>query len=114
MRRLLTICAVFVGLSTLALANSWSGRLLDESCYNRHQSKHGCNARASSGSYVLATKGSVYRFTAGSNDGISRTLQSRHSRRNPGRSPRGSPVWAGVVGTENDKGRIRVDRIGLQ
>jgi hypothetical protein len=110
MRKLLILTAVFAVVSTIALAcdhdnnMAWGGKLLDARCFDRHQTANGCSANTSTVSFVLVSdQGQVYRFTRGSNDGISRLMDA--NRDAFGRRGHG-PVWARVKGRLTDRGRI--------
>jgi hypothetical protein len=116
MRKLLILTAVFAVVSAIAFAcdhnndMAWGGKLLDARCYDRHQTIHGCEARTSSLSFVLLTdQGKVFRFTRGSNEGISRLVEANRDAfgRNHG------PVWARVKGRINSSGRISTDMVEI-
>ena len=125
MRKLLTICAVCVGLSPFASA--WpmgeshakggsnvavGGRLLDASCFNRHgaKEKNWCRPRGRTTRYVLAADdGTVYRLTSCSNSGASRLLSSRSTRRRL--RHHSGPVWARAKGDLTSRNHLRTDML---
>ena len=116
MRKLLILTAVFAIVSAVAFAcdhnnnMAWGGRLLDAGCFDRHQTVNGCAASTSSTSFVLLSdQGKVFRFTSGSNAGISQLMTANRSAfgRNKG------PVWARVKGRMNSNGRISTDMVAI-
>ena len=62
MRRLLTVFGALAFCSALALADSWTGRLLDASCYEQNKAAKGCDATNSSSTFAMAVSGKVYRL----------------------------------------------------
>jgi hypothetical protein len=114
MRKLLTLCGIVTAFSALALADNWSGKLLDASCYEKHQSQESCEAKASTTAFLLDVNGTVYHLTEGSNNMISEAMKSRADRsRNPDTPPKGI-VNAKVTGTLTGKDHIKIETIEIQ
>jgi hypothetical protein len=115
MRKLLTLCAVFAVFSSLALAQSFSGKLLDARCFDRHHSTKGCTARARTQRFVLAgDDGKIYRMTPGSNGGLYLAMQSRDDRGQRVFPPPPGPVFVRIKGTVSDSGRIRTQQVDMR
>jgi hypothetical protein len=115
MRKFLTLCGILAAFSVLALADNWSGTLLDATCYQRHKAEDSCAAKSTTTSFLLDVNGTVYRLTEGSNNMISEAMKSRADRsRNPEAPAKGAPVAATVTGTLTGKEHIKVEKIEIQ
>jgi hypothetical protein len=115
MRKLLFLCGILAGFSALALADDWNGKLLDASCYDKHQAQESCEAKASTTAFLLDVNGTVFHLTEGSNSMISEAMKSRADRsRNPGAPEKGAAVNAKVTGTLTGKDHIKVEKIEIQ
>ena|SRR5215467_10506259 len=53
---------IFLALPMLALAQSYSGQLLDGPCYDQSRNLNRCGATTSTSIFALNVKGRVYRF----------------------------------------------------
>ena len=69
MRQLLTICATLGALSGLALADTWSGRLVDAHCANRNGT-NACEAKRSTGKFLLDVNGTTYQLDRRTNQDV--------------------------------------------
>jgi hypothetical protein len=115
MRKLLTLCGILAAFSALAVAAEWNGKLLDASCYEKHQAQESCAAKASTATFLLDVNGTVYHLTETSNNMIGAAMKSRADRsRNPDVPPKGSDVLAKITGTLNGKEHIKVETIEIQ
>ena len=99
----------------VALADDWNGKLLDASCYGKHQAAESCAAKSTTTAFLLDVNGTVFRLTEGSNNMIGEAMKSRADRsRNPDAPPKGSEVNAKVTGTLTGKDHIKVSTIEIQ
>ena len=114
MRKLLTIGAMFAGLSGLAMAESWSGMLLDQGCAHHKDSTKSCIAKPSSAGYVLDVNGQQYKFDTKSNDMVRRVLESRRDRSADHHELKSEPVNADITGRLGDSGHIHADKIEIR
>ena len=120
MRRILSLLAFSALFSTLALAESWSGMLLDATCFDEKQQElkditkaaTACAATSQTSTFALAASGKVYKFDSAGNTKAMTALKSRADRSEPGKSA-GSAVNAKVEGTESS-GAITVESIEVQ
>lgn len=114
MRRILILVACTAICSTLALAENWTGKLLDASCYDQ-QSKQkaaaSCDATSNTSSFALQVSNQVYKLDAAGNSKAMTALKNRADRSAPGKSP--SSITAKVEGTESG-GMIKVEDIEVQ
>ncbi len=106
MRKLLTICATFGALSGLAMADSWTGTLMDARCAKRGGDQ-ACTAKRSSAKYVLDVNGTKYRLDARTNrDMRSALLERKHSMKN-------DPSTVTIEGQLRSDGSIHAHTIGM-
>jgi hypothetical protein len=119
MRKMMIVCAMLGSFSALGLAvksgDTWSGTLVDRSCYLRSKSVGGCVARRGSSSYLLKDpKGNMYELDGATNRTASQAIASlnKRSRANDMRSS--GPVFAGIVGHMNSRGHISADRLSVE
>jgi hypothetical protein len=110
-----TCCLLTFGLTltALALADNWSGKLIDASCYEKQQSSTGCDATGATKSFALDVSGKVFKLDASSNEKASTALKSRADRAADPSKPQSSEVMAKVEGTEHG-GTITAETVEVQ
>jgi hypothetical protein len=113
MRKLYLLCASISVSAGLALAEDWSGRLVDASCYSQDKSKP-CDATGSTTAFMLDVNGKAYKLDASGNAKATAALKSRADRSAPGGAQSAGPVNAKVTGTIEGTDSIKVDRIDVQ
>jgi hypothetical protein len=127
MRRILALLAFTTAFSALALAENYSGKLLDASCYHRQsqsqpqqqqktpqtKSSNTCVATSQTTSFAIETSGSkVYMLDAAGNSKAMTALKNRADRSAPGQAlPK--DITASVQGTLSGD-TIKVDKIDVQ
>jgi hypothetical protein len=99
--------------SALALADSFTGRLVDSSCYDQQKSATACDPTSSTTSFALVAAGKAMKFDDAGNTKAVAALKGRADRSaNPNSSP--SPqVSAKVTGTKDGE-NIKVEEIEVQ
>ncbi len=107
---LLTLSLTF---AAFAFADSWSGKLIDHSCYEKQQSATGCDATGATKSFALEVSGKVYKLDAAGNQKASTALKSRADRAADPSKPQSSEIMAKVDGTERG-GTITAENIEVQ
>jgi hypothetical protein len=107
---LLTISAVF---SMVALAENWSGRLLDSGCYDQQKKVDSCDATSQTTAFALDVSGKVYKLDAAGNAKATSALRSRADRSADPTKAQAKQVMAKVEGTEKT-GIIAVETIDVQ
>jgi hypothetical protein len=111
MRRLLILTGLAVVGAALATADSYTGQLLDASCYAQAKSAKACAAAPSSSEFLLEASGKIYKLDPDGNAKAVEALKSRAGQPAPGTEA--SPVNAKVNGSmEGDI--LHVDTIALQ
>jgi hypothetical protein len=107
MQKLLTIGTMFAALSGFAMAETWSGTLLDANCVKHHKAKS-CDAKGSTTMFALDSGGKTYFLDFVSNDSARQTMDSLREH-----GDKSKPVSATVVGRTRGSGKIRAERIEL-
>lgn len=119
------ILALTLAATAFAYADSWTGKLLDASCYDRmkDQAKEeakvdesSCVATSQSSAFVLSSSGKVYRLDAAGNTRAAAAMKNRAERSTPnqgGGAALTKDVMARVEGNET-AGTITVTTIDLQ
>ena len=98
MRKLLTFCGLVAVFSSLALAETWTGRLVDANCQSASQGQQNqspsqqnsqggssattqsCNATSSTTSFAIDVSGKMYKLDAESNSRVTAALKNRADR----------------------------------
>jgi hypothetical protein len=119
MRRILTLCASVAVFSALALAESYSGRLVDASCYDQQKSATACDPTSSTTSFALVVSGKPAKFDDAGNAKAIEAMKSRADRSANPNAPAGSAsapskqIAAKVTGTK-DGDNLKVEAIEVQ
>jgi hypothetical protein len=112
MRRIPVLITLGAGFAALALAESFSGNLLDAGCYEKQKAAASCEATAMTTSFALDVSGKVLKLDGAGNSKASAALKNRADRAEPGKTQ--SPiVMAKIDGTEKG-GMITVESIDVQ
>jgi hypothetical protein len=107
----LTTAAAF---SMLALAEDWSGKLLDSTCNeNKDLTKASCDATGMTTAFVLEVSGKIYKLDPAGNTKAASALKNRADRSTDPAKPVTGPVTAKISGTEKD-GTITVTSVDVQ
>jgi hypothetical protein len=114
MRKLLTICALFGGLSGLGLAETWTGNLMDADCLHRHHASKTCDAKPSTTNYLLDVNGTQYRLDHKSSYDAKSAMQSRADKVSNPDATKAVPVQATVTGYVKKDGKIRANIIAVR
>ena len=112
MRILLTIAATSAIFTTLALADSFTGSLLDTGCLDQQKAPGACQATSNTTEFALYISGKTYRFDDAGNQKTVRVLRDRADRSADPNVVDG-PINATVTGTE-DGAAIKVESIEVQ
>jgi hypothetical protein len=104
--------AVAGALSTFALAESYSGKLLDASCYDKQKQANACDATSSTTAFAIEASGTVYKLDRAGNAKAAAAIKNRADRADP-KQPQSKDVMAKVDGTEKG-GTITVENVEVQ
>jgi len=113
MVRVLLVVAFSTVFSMLALAESWSGRLLDGACYEHQKKVAACDPTSTTTAFALEASGTVYKLDAAGNSKASEALKNRADRAADPAKPESKQVMAKVEGAEKS-GVIAVESIDVQ
>jgi len=114
MRRLLTLCAVVTVFTTLALAESWTGRLVDASCYDQQKSATTCDPTSSTTTFAMVASGKIYKFDDAGNTKAMEAMKNRADRSTNPNAPQTTTVAAKVTGTKGADNTLKVETIEVQ
>jgi archaellin len=107
---LLTFGTIF---SVLAFGNSWSGKLIDASCYAQQKTVASCGATSETAAFALDVSGKVFNLDATGNSKAASAIKNRADRAADPNNPQSKEVVAKVNGTESG-GTITVESIDVQ
>jgi len=96
----------------LALAESYSGKLLDASCYDQQKKAASCDATSSTSAFAIEVSGMVYKLDTAGNSKATAALKNRADRVDTSK-PQSKEVMAKIDGTEKG-GTISVTSIDIQ
>ena len=113
MRKTCCLLALPLVFTTLALAESWSGKLVDATCYAKQQSATGCDATGATKAFAIEVSGKVYKLDETGNEKAATALKSRADKAADPTKPQASMVMAKVEGTESG-GTITTQSIEVQ
>ena len=113
MRKILTLFAFTSIFAMLAMADDFSGKLIDASCYSQQKKAMGCDATTTTTSFALDVSGKVYTLDASGNTKAATAMKNRADRAVDPANPQSSAITAKVSGTES-AGTITVDSIDIQ
>ena len=114
MRRLLTLCACATVFTALALAESWTGRLVDASCHDQQKSATTCDPTSSTTAFALVAGGKSYKLDDAGNAKAMEAMKNRADRSTNPNAPQSTSVAAKVTGTKDGDNTIKVDSIQVQ
>jgi len=113
MRQFLTLLAIATGCVGLASAESFSGTLVDASCYSQQKSAQSCTATGATTAFMINVKGKVYQLDENGNTKAAEAMKSRADRSTDPNNATNSAVTAKVTGKlEGDT--IAVEAIDVQ
>jgi hypothetical protein len=113
MRRTLTLLVASGIFSMLAFAETYSGKLLDASCYDQQKKAATCDATSKTTAFALEVSGTVYKLDRAGNTKAGTAIKSRADRAADPTKPQSTEVMAKVNGTEKG-GTITVEDIEVQ
>jgi endonuclease YncB( thermonuclease family) len=112
MRKILTSTAFLTLFAALAFAESWSGTLIDASCYSQQKNTASCMATSSTTAFALNVAGQVLTMDDAGNTQTAAALKNRADR-STDQDGKSSPITAKVTGTR-DGDTLKVDTIEVQ
>jgi hypothetical protein len=115
MRKLLALCVLVGAFSFMALAEDFSGHLLDAACYQQSKTAKGCDATSQTSQFALNSSGKVYMLDNAGNAKAADAMKSHAERSaNPNQpSAAAGPVNAKVSATA-DGDTLKVTSIQIQ
>ena len=114
MRTILTLCALVAVFSALAMAENFSGRLIDSSCYDLQKNATKCDPTASTTMFALDVAGKIYKLDDAGNAKAVSAVKNRADRASEPGKPAATQVHAKVTGTKDGDDTIKVESIEVQ
>ena len=90
------LAVVFAG---LGLADTWTGRLLDASCFDQQKSARSCDAAAATSTFALDVSGKIYRLDDSGNMKAAEAMKNHAERQADPNAPDNKHVDAKITGT---------------
>ncbi|HTX39364.1 MAG TPA: hypothetical protein VME43_30310 [Bryobacteraceae bacterium] len=113
MRQFLTLLAIATGCAGLTSAASFSGTLVDASCYNQQKSAQTCIATSSTSAFMIAVSGKVYQLDDNGNTKAAAAMKERADRSTDPNNATNAAVTAKVTG-KLEGNTIAVQTIDVQ
>jgi hypothetical protein len=113
MRRLLTIAASVTFFAMLALADTWTGKLVDATCMDQQKNIKACSPTGTTTAFlVVSSDGKAYKLDDAGNAKAVEALKNRADRTAPG-APTTTDIAAKISGTKEGD-TIMVETIDVQ
>jgi hypothetical protein len=113
MRQLLTLLAIASGCVGLASAASFSGILVDASCYAQQKTAQSCIASSSTTAFMIDVSGKLYQLDDNGNAKAAAALKNRADRSTDPNNTTGAAVTARITG-KLEGNMITVESIDVQ
>jgi hypothetical protein len=113
MRQFLTLLAIATGCVGLASAESFSGTLVDGSCFQQQRSAAACIANTTTTVFMINVHGKMYQLDDNGNSKAAAALKNRADRSTDPNNTTNTAVTAKVTG-KLDGNTITVDTIDVQ
>ena len=118
MGRILTLCAIVAAFASLALAETWSGKLIDANCYDQQSGQKNvsaCVPTTATSSFALYVEGKMYKLDEGGNTKAAAALKDRADRSADPEKPNPSgEITASVTGSMDPNNLIKVETIEVK
>ena len=113
MRRLLTIIGTVTVFAALALAENWTGRLIDASCTDKQKNENACQPSATTVAFAIDSAGHVYKLDDAGNAKAVEALKNRADRATDPNAPGKNTVAVKISGTKDGE-TIKVETLEVQ
>ena len=113
MRKLISTIGLVAVFAALALAENWSGRLIDASCTDQQKNQNACQPTATTTAFAIASGTHVYKLDDTGNMKAAEALKNRADRAADPDSPGKNVVAVKVSGTK-DGDTIKVETLEVQ
>lgn len=120
MRRVLVLCACVTIFSVWAFAESFTGRLIDASCYDQQKNAATCDPGGSTTAFALVVSGKAYKLDDAGNAKAVEALKNRADRSSdptkpatPG-APPANQIMAKITGAKEGDSILKVEALEVQ
>jgi hypothetical protein len=109
------MCAVVAVFTTLALAESWTGKLVDAGCAaDQTKAATGCDPTSSTTMFALVASGKTFKLDEAGNAKAAEALKSRADRAANPNAPASTAITAKVTGSKEGENILKVEAIEVQ
>jgi hypothetical protein len=113
MRRLVTFAATVAFFASLALAETWNGKLIDASCMDQQKAAATCNPSSTTTAFAIQVEGKMFRLDQAGNAKAADALKNRADRSADPNAPAPADVSAKITGTKDGE-TIKVDTVEVK
>jgi hypothetical protein len=117
MGKILTLCAIVAVFSSLALAETWNGRLIDANCYDQQTDQKNvaaCDPTNATSSFGLVVSGKIFRLDEQGNTKAAAAIKDRADRSTDPNKPASGQIAAKVTGSMDGDTKLKVEKIEVQ
>lgn len=107
MKTFLTVFALAAGCAGLAVADTWSGRLMDASCYQKEKKAQPCGVTGSTTAFAVDINGKVFLLDQAGNSKVAAAMKDR-----PADPSKPQLIAAKITGTASGE-TIQVENVDL-
>jgi len=118
MRRLVTFAATVAFFASLALAETWSGKLIDATCMDQQKGAGAaatatCNPSATTTAFAVQSEGKTFRLDQAGNAKATDALKNRADRSADPNAPAVPDITVKITGTRDGE-VIKVDTVEVK
>ena len=113
MHRLTILLAMVLAFTGFALAENFTGKLLDAACYDQEKGAKPCDATAATTTFAVNVSGKVYKLDDAGNAKAAEAIKSRADRSADPSKTTGGEIAARVSGTMEGQ-TIKVESIEVR
>lgn len=114
MKRSLTLFTLSAVFSLLAFAESWQGKLVDSTCFEKNQSAATCDATSTTTAFALYVANKAHKLDDAGNAKAVEAIKSRADRAADPAKPASTAVMAKITGTKGENDMLKVETIEVQ
>ena len=117
MGKILTICAISAMFASMALAETFSGQLIDANCYDQQTGQKdvsACAPTSATSSFALMTNGHIYKLDEDGNTKAAAALKDRADRQTNPDTAANANVMAKITGNLETGNKLKVETLEVQ
>src|SRR5690348_2787506 len=111
MRSILTLFALAAVCAGLAMADTWTGKLVDAQCYAKEKDAKTCDATSATTAFAVDANGKVFNLDESGNAKVAQAMKNRADRAADA-AKSGDAITAKITGTASGE-MIKVESVEL-